>query len=431
MQFSDEEWEKISDIFRELVLDRAQMVAEFKEMMGEDFQTEDLVRLARSMDFVSAVIYDENGTAVMSTDGYVGYTLSQNAEDDEYVLWNLLNNADVSVMRENSDGSGYYAAVRRLDAPGLICVTLTDSALRAMREQTDVRAALLRVNTDTYAKMYTSAAEPETLLWATSSSEKVRSIPNNLSENALLARYCGTQRISGHNYYLNTMSDDEHIIISAERNETLTKPVAGILVRIIPVSLILALAILFMSCVYREIDDWLKDNYTGILTRVFSSDRGAVKKEDKEMDEALKKMVLQLIGLVFAALIAMYVFDSLLAKSPVSAYLFSNQWEHKVGIFSITTILLSVAFTVIGVALLKKLLDVLSGRMDSRAQTISNLISSIVQFVVTLVVAIYSLYQLGVNTSVILTSAGVLTLIIGYGSQSIVSDLVSGLFIIY
>ncbi len=34
------------------------------------------------------------------------------------------------------------------------------------------------------------------------------------------------------------------------------------------------------------------------------------------------------------------------------------------------------------------------------------------------------------NTSVILTSAGVLTLIIGYGSQSIVSDLVSGLFII-
>ena len=430
MQLNDEEWEKINDVFRSLVLDRAQIVAEFKEMMGEEFQTEHLVKLARDMDFVSAVIYDENGVAVMSTDGYVGYTLSQNAEDDEYILWNLLNNADVGLMREKSDGSGYYVAVRRLDAPGIVCATLTDTALRAMREQTDVRVALLRVNTDTYAKMYTSAEDSDTLLWATTSSEKVRAIPNNLPESALLARYCGTQRIAGYTYYINTMSDDEHIIISAERNETLTKPVTKILARIIPVSLVLALAILLMSCVYREIDDWLKDDYTNVLGRVFSSDRGAVKKEDKELDEALKKMVLQLFGVVIAALIAMYIFDTLFAQSPVSAYLFSNQWEHKVGIFSITTILLSVAFAVIGVALLKKLLGILAGKMSSRAKTVTDLIASIVQFFVILVVVIYSLYQIGVDTTVILTSAGVLSLIIGYGSQSIVSDLMNGIFLI-
>ncbi|MBR3561511.1 MAG: mechanosensitive ion channel [Oscillospiraceae bacterium] len=430
MQLSDEEWEKITDIFCELVTDRAVMIAEMKEMMGEDFGEDDLAELARSLDFVGAVVYDEHGTAVMSTDGYIGYTLSQNPEDDEFVLWTLLNNADVSLMHEKADGSGYFTAVRRLDAPGIICAMLTNSALSAMREQTDVNAALLRVNTDTYAKMFVSAAEPETMLWATASSEKVRSIPNNLPETALLARYFGTQRVAGYDYYLNTMSDDEHIIISAERSETLTKPVTGILVRIIPACLILALAILLMSCVYREIDDWLKDDYSGILTRVFSTERGAVKKEDAELDEALKKMIAGLFGLVFAALIAMYVIDALFSQNPVSAYLFSNQWDHKIGIFSLTTILLSVAFAVIGVTLLKKLLELLSGRMDSRAKTVSNLIASIVQFVVTLVVAIYALYQVGVNTSVILTSAGVISLIIGYGSQSIVSDLVSGLFLI-
>nr|MCR5608526.1 mechanosensitive ion channel family protein [Lachnospiraceae bacterium] len=42
----------------------------------------------------------------------------------------------------------------------------------------------------------------------------------------------------------------------------------------------------------------------------------------------------------------------------------------------------------------------------------------------------YSLYQIGVDTTVILTSAGVISLIIGYGSQSIVSDLISGIFLI-
>jgi small-conductance mechanosensitive channel len=185
-----------------------------------------------------------------------------------------------------------------------------------------------------------------------------------------------------------------------------------------------------MSCVYREIDDWLKDDYTNILSRVFSSERGAVKQKDLELDDALKKMAARLIGLVFTALIVLYLFDSLLAKKPISGYLFSHQWDHKLNVFSVTTIMLSVAFAVIGVALLRKLLDILSGRMNSRAKTISNLIASIVQFIVFLVVAIYSLYQLGVDTTVILTSAGVLTLIIGYGSQSIVSDLVSGIFLI-
>ena len=394
------------------------------------FDVSDLAELTRDMDLISTVIYDESGTAVMSTDGYIGYTISQNPEDDEFALWTLLNNADISLMREKADGTGFYAAVRRLDAPGLICVTLTNSALSAMREQTDINAALLRVNTDTYAKIFVSAAEPDSMLWATSTSTKVRSIPNSLPDVALLARYCGTQRIGGYDYYINTMNDDEHIIISAERNETLTKPVAGILARIIPGSLILALAILLMSCVYREIDDWLKDDYSGILTRVFSKERGAVKKEDEELDETLKKMVGWLFALVFAVLIVMYFCDTLFAQKPVSDYLFSNQWDHKVGVFSLTTILLTAVYAVIGVTLLKKLLSILSGRMNSRAKTISNLIASIVQFVVVVVVGIYALYQIGVDTTVILTSAGVISLIIGYGSQSIVSDLVSGLFLI-
>lgn len=430
MQLSDQEWAKISDLFRDMVVNRATLLAEMKDMMGSSFDENTLSELVRDMDFVSAVIYDETGTAVMSTDGYIGYTLSQNPEDDEYALWTLLNNAEVTLMHEKMDGSGYYVAVRRLDAPGVICATLTDSALRAMREQTDINTALLRMNTDTYAKVYVSAADPETLLWATSSSAKLRSLPNNLPEIALQSRYFGTQQIGGEEYYVNTMNDDEHIIISAERNATLTKPMTGVLARIMPGSLLLAIMILFMSCVYREIDDWLKDDYTHILTRVFSTERGEVKQKDLELDETLKKMTARLIALVFAALIALYLFDTLLAKNPISDYLFSNLRDHRINVFSLTTIMLSAAFAAIGVLLLKKLLNILSGRMNPRAMTISNLIASIVQFAVILVVAIYALYQVGVDTTVILTSAGVLTLIIGYGSQSVVSDLVSGLFLI-
>ncbi len=430
LQLSDEEWDKVSSIFYELVTDRVQMIADMKGMMGEDFGSEELGELARALEFVSVVVYDENGEAVLSTDGYTGYTLTQNSEDDEYAVWNLLHSTDVSLMSEKADGSGYYAAVRRTDSPGVIFAMITNSALSAIRAQTDVNAALLRVNTDSYAKIYIDPAAPDTMLWATASGTKVKALPNTLPENALLSGFYGTGTVNGHTYYLNTMTDDEHIIISAERSEALTKPVLSILAHILPGIVLISLVILFMSSLYREIDDWLHDETDNLMKRIFDTDLGDVQEQDQELGRELNRMGRQLLGLLFGLLVLLYLADALFSGNPVSSYLFGNQWEHKFGIFSLTTILLSVTFALIGISVLKKVLWILSGKLDPRMQTISNLFASIVQFVVIVVVAVYALYQLGVDTTVILTSAGVLTLIIGYGSQSMVSDLVSGIFLI-
>ena len=432
MQLSDEEWAKMEEIFRDLVTDRVSTIADFMDMMGDDFQPEELDDLTRCLDLVSAVVYDENGVAVMSTEGYTGYTLSQNPDDDEYILWNLLNHADVSLMREFSDKSGFFAAVRRTDAPGLICATLTDNALRDIKEQTDASAALLRVNTDTYAKIYVSAAEPDTMLWATASVAKVRAMPNSLPENALLSRYFGTQTINGSPYYLNTMTDDEHIIISAERNEVFTETEKSILAWIIPESLLISLAILYASCLYRYEGEWLEEEKTKkkFFARLFSSEKEESTAHGRELDAALKRMCAQLLWLLFSTLVILYFADMLLSDHPIASYVFSHQWEREVGIFSVTTILLTIAFAVLGITVMKAALKAVSSKMDSRAETFGNLVTNIVQFAVAVFVVIYSLYQVGVNTSVILTSAGVLSLIIGYGSQSIVSDLISGIFLI-
>ena len=430
MQLSNEEWNKMDGIFKELVTDRTQMIADMIDMMGDKFDNETLMNLSRAMGFVKVVLYDEKGAATMSTDGYTGYSLSQNSEDDEYAMWDVLRSADVSLMKETAEAGGYIVGVRRTDAPGLVCATLTDKALRSMREQTDVNTALLRVNTDTYGKILIRASQPETMLWATATGDKVRTIPNKLPENAQLASYFGTQSIGGYHYYLNTMSDDEYIIISAEHSKELNKPAVRILMQIMPGVLLLSVLILFASCVYREIDDWLRDDRDQFLQRVFATELGEVKEQDQELDESLKKMSVSLIWLVFTVLVALYVFDFFFSANPISQYLFSQLRERTFGVFSLTTILLIVAFAIIGVAVLKKLLHVLSGRLDSRAETVSNLVMSVIQFAVAVVLIIYSLYQLGVDTTVILTSAGVISLIIGYGSQSIVSDLVSGVFLI-
>ena len=432
IELNDEEWRKMEELYQRVVWGHISMIDFFSDTMGEDFTQDDLADLARRMNYDSVVIYDGDGVSTMSTTGYTGYTISQNPDDEEHNLWNLLRNADVGIMGELPDKSGFYAAARRLyGKPGLIYVTLPDDSLVEMKEQTDIRAALLRIDTETYAKMYTAAAAPETFLWATASSAAVRSVPNTLPETVLMNRYCGSQVINGYEYYLNTMTDDNHVLIGVEELHPFFDSVRKALHVVVPELLVLSLLILCDACIFPCPAAWAeKKPAAQAQARLFSQGNDALSPVEQALRLELRKKGSTLLWLLCVALVFLFFADAICARRPISDYLFSHQWQREPSIFSLTTIILSVLFLAVGMKALKSILRSLSAHMDSRAETFGDLVISIIQFLLTVVVVIYSLHELGVNTSVILTSAGVVSLIIGYGSQSIVSDLVSGIFLI-
>ena len=435
LELDDEEWAKMEDIYKTVLLGHMYMIDMFSDFMGEDFTQEVLLDLAQRMDLSSVTIYNADGVSTMSTDLYVGYKISENPEDDEYALWKLLKNADTDLMAELPDKSGFYAASRRFfRQPGLIYVTLPDDNLVAMKEQTDIKTALLRINTETYAKMHTYTAAPESLLWATSSASSVRTIANNLPETALMNRYCGTQTVNGYTYYLNTMTDDNHVLISAEELAVFTAPIKRDLGVILPEILVCSLLVFLATCIYPfgvpAEKEGEEESSKPARVRMFSREKELPSAEEQELRAEVRKYCTDLLSFLCTLLVVFYFADMLFSPHPMSDYLFSHQWQREPSIFSMTTILLSVLFLSVGMRLMKKIMKDLSSKMDSRAETFGDLIISIVQFILTVVVVIYSLHELGVNTNVILTSAGVISLIIGYGSQSIVSDLVSGIFLI-
>jgi len=432
LELNDEEWAKMESIYKTVLKGHMYMIDMFADFMGEDFTQEVLLDLTQRIGLSSVTIYDADGVSTMSTDLYVGYKISENPEDDEYSLWNLLKNADTDMMGELPDKSGFYAASRRFfKKAGLIYVTIPDDSLVAMREQTDINTALLRINTETYAKMHAYAAAPETFLWATAASTVVRPIANTLPETVLMNRYCGLQTVSGYTYYLNTMTDDNHVLTSAEQPEVFTAPIKKDLRIIIPEVLLCSLLIFCATCIY-PYDGTLAGEETAkpSLIRLFFRKEDEPSLEEHQLRTEVRKRCSDLLWFLCTLLVVFYFADALFSPHPMADYLFSHQWQREPSIFSLTTILLSVVFLSVGMRLLKKIMKTLSSKMDSRAETFGDLIISIVQFILTVVVVIYSLHELGVNTNVILTSAGVISLIIGYGSQSIVSDLVSGIFLI-
>ena len=87
-----------------------------------------------------------------------------------------------------------------------------------------------------------------------------------------------------------------------------------------------------------------------------------------------------------------------------------------------------------GVLLLAKLLRALLRLLkpqSHRGRTMLTLISSLIQYTTALVILCWGLSILGVNVSAIVASVGILALIVGFGAESLIADVVTGVFMLF
>ncbi len=77
-----------------------------------------------------------------------------------------------------------------------------------------------------------------------------------------------------------------------------------------------------------------------------------------------------------------------------------------------------------------KLFTVKTLAKSKRGVTISKLLNSFVKWIVTIVTVLLILNAWGVDTTTLIASAGILTLMISLGAQSLVADIIAGLFIV-
>lgn len=102
----------------------------------------------------------------------------------------------------------------------------------------------------------------------------------------------------------------------------------------------------------------------------------------------------------------------------------------------IVTAVMIIVWVLIGILLMRVLKYVIrkSMRVDKngpRALTISRLLTSIARYVVWFIIILLILGELNVDITPIIASAGVIGLAVGFGSQEIVKDFISGFFILF
>ena len=119
------------------------------------------------------------------------------------------------------------------------------------------------------------------------------------------------------------------------------------------------------------------------------------------------------------------------ASDTLTSYILMGDWMRGFNLFAIcaVSIVVVIAFLVIQVS--KAILQLLSILFDSRGETVCRLIYSLLKYLVFFAAAYYSLGYLGFDTRTRLASLGIVSIALSLGAQSLVADIIAGIFIVF
>ena len=165
-------------------------------------------------------------------------------------------------------------------------------------------------------------------------------------------------------------------------------------------------------------------------------DVNEIPKEQMTPEQRILKIIYRLLLLfcVFVLLPTLYLGISGGAQGTVLnnlAYVVSGNWQKGLNIFAVTSCIFLLCAMYVGVALLNRILFGIAKVSDTRVETVCLLIKNSARYVCAIVFVYYGLSRFGVDTQTLLASAGILTMMISFGAQDLVKDILAGFFTIF
>ena len=94
------------------------------------------------------------------------------------------------------------------------------------------------------------------------------------------------------------------------------------------------------------------------------------------------------------------------------------------------TVLLSICILIVAYLVLKWILNLI-GRRSDKSRTFTTMIIGLMKYIFIIAAFVWALSIFGVNTTAVLAGVGLLGLILGFGAQSLIEDIITGFFIIF
>lgn len=136
------------------------------------------------------------------------------------------------------------------------------------------------------------------------------------------------------------------------------------------------------------------------------------------------------IVLMLALSIVAYIF-----REPINAYFqkdLTSVATLNMILHYVPNVIISIQILVLAVVVnfIVKILTKLCFGLSDKGKTLANILASLIKWVVIIGALLWVLSVWGVNTTTLLAGAGILALVIGLGAQSLIADILAGIFIV-
>ncbi|MBO5357390.1 MAG: mechanosensitive ion channel family protein [Clostridia bacterium] len=159
-------------------------------------------------------------------------------------------------------------------------------------------------------------------------------------------------------------------------------------------------------------------------------------------EKAKKKRILFIVEIAILALFLLMVAGCLISElampeSPLAQWMKSNVWDVSKTLVSLKThvpvLINSLIYIIIVYAVCRIIRIIFSARMkrNNRSKTVLSLLDGFVKYACAIAIIILILKACGVDTTALVASVGVLTLVVGLGAQPLIADIIAGIFIIF
>lgn len=149
---------------------------------------------------------------------------------------------------------------------------------------------------------------------------------------------------------------------------------------------------------------------------------------------AVELSVLSLFVLMFVGCLVAEIFAP---ESKIAAWVMANVWDVNQSLASlkahVPVIINCLIYIVIVYSVCKLIRFVFKAKMQksNRTKTVFSLFDGFVKYSCAIAIIILVLKACGVDTTALVASVGVLTLVVGLGAQPLIADIIAGIFIIF
>ena len=443
---------------RQILIETAREIKHMLTLNPTLLNEEGLNAISRLFSIDEICVLDDAGKTQAASTGLQDFMLSSSMTDDTYSFWNVISgfvDGHTQLVKNDpfsQDKDMLYAAVAGEDNEGLVLLTIPYSVFLQWRETYDTNATLKSVGLDSQSILLASNIGSTTCVFDSSNQYTGLSLDAyGLNETYLRNGYSGTHVFDGRNCLITTRSVLDWNLIYITPTDWVSASSWVFTVMAIATGLVVAIISVLPWLVVRNPGADLRTpvhkdpsaSHRSHIDAVITRD--GVELEENRVEyhtmkkrwrfmsasEKLSHLIRTLMLMLGCILLFFFVFRVSPGDFPLIDLILEQNWDKSLNIYAFTYVVIILSSIWFISKLLQAITLFVTGTFSRRWKTLGILISNIIRYTALIASLFFTLQNFGVDTSTLITSASVLTLVFGLGCQSFVADMVAGVFLIF